>query len=447
MFGIPEYEVTHTDDHGDQLNVYASVRLSPKPCCPPDKLVLNGGKVVLIRDVSVGGKLVGVNVRRQRYLCRKCGRTVYQPLPQVSETHNMTARMVERIEKQSATRTFASVADELGISEASVRQIFGEHVDRRLNALEIKTPHRMGLDEVYVGRKCRALITNLSESTIVNLLADRSPSTVGNYFARLPDRADVEIVAMDFWESYREAVHTYLPNARVVVDRFHVMALCIAAVESVRKKVRASTPRSRLFTLVGDRKLLLSNRETLTVTENVALTEMLRNHPTLADAHVTKELFRSILLAGSAEEGAERYDEWKRLIPQCVEGAFSELVQKCDDWKTEFLAYIETGVTNAYTESLNNAVRILTRIGRGYSFEVMRAKLLLSHSMQKQAPRRFVRSLASSPSCPNDSAENRSEILGTDIARLSIGSSPQNWVDEWTSEIREGDRVVSDFQE
>jgi hypothetical protein len=177
---------------------------------------------------------------------------------------------------------------------------------------------------------------------------------------------------------------------------------------------------------------------------------MLRKYPILADAHATKERFRTILLAGSTEEGAERYDEWKRLMPQCVEGAFSELVQKCDNWKTEVLAYIETGVTNAYTESLNNAVRILTRIGRGYSFEVMRAKLLLSHSMQKQAPRRFVRNLASTQqsnhSCSNDTAEIRSEILGTDIARLSIGSSPQNWVDEWTSEIRDGGRVVSDFQ-
>jgi transposase len=42
----------------------------------------------------------------------------------------------------------------------------------------------------------------------------------------------------------------------------------------------------------------------------------------------------------------------------------------------EILAYFDHPVTNAYTESLNNLIRVMNRLGRGYSFEALRAKIL-----------------------------------------------------------------------
>ncbi|MBE0493150.1 MAG: transposase [Thiomicrospira sp.] len=39
-------------------------------------------------------------------------------------------------------------------------------------------------------------------------------------------------------------------------------------------------------------------------------------------------------------------------------------------------------MTNAYTESLNNLIRIMKRLGRGYSFEALRAKILFSEGIQ-----------------------------------------------------------------
>jgi transposase len=42
----------------------------------------------------------------------------------------------------------------------------------------------------------------------------------------------------------------------------------------------------------------------------------------------------------------------------------------------EILAYFEHPITNAYTESLNNLIRLTNRIGRGYAFAAIRAELL-----------------------------------------------------------------------
>jgi transposase len=331
--------------------------------------------------------------------------------------------MVERIEKESAARTFSSVADELGISETSVRKIFNRYVDRRLGELGIETPRRMGLDEVYVGGKCRGLVTNLARKTIVNLMEDRKGSTVSAYLAGLPNRSDVEIVAMDFWDPYRQAVRANLPNATVVVDRFHVMAICIAALEKVRKAVRRSATRRQTAALANDRTLLLSNAEELDDEQMKSLARMFGHYPALAEAHKAKEAFRSIWECATPTEGAEQYDTWKRSLSPLVAPPFEEIVWHFDRWRNEILAFIDTGATNAYTESLNNAVRILTRIGRGYSFETLRARMLLNHSAPRPAARRYIRSSSLPPASGNEASqmnEASTPHFGIDLADVEV---------------------------
>lgn len=50
---------------------------------------------------------------------------------------------------------------------------------------------------------------------------------------------------MDMWVPYRDAVQTVLPDARIVIDKFHVVRLSNEAVEKVRRSLRRQlTPNS-----------------------------------------------------------------------------------------------------------------------------------------------------------------------------------------------------------
>lgn len=52
------------------------------------------------------------------------------------------------------------------------------------------------------------------------------------------------------------------------------------------------------------------------------------------------------------------------------------------------LTYFETDtpITNAFTESINRLAKDKNRDGRGYSFEVMRARILYTTKHKKRAP-------------------------------------------------------------
>lgn len=56
----------------------------------------------------------------------------------------------------------------------------------------------------------------------------------------------------------------------------------------------------------------------------------------------------------------------------------------------DILAFFTHPVTNAYTESLNGLIRVMDRMGRGYSFEALRAEILFTegaHFKKKQRPK------------------------------------------------------------
>jgi transposase len=79
----------------------------------------------------------------------------------------------------------------------------------------------------------------------------------------------------------------------------------------------------------------------------------------------------------------EAYDKWEVDLPDDVRPAFNDLTTAMRNWRTEIFTYFDTRVTNAYTESFNSLAKMVNRLGRGYSFEVLRAKLLLTRSCHK----------------------------------------------------------------
>jgi ERCC4-related helicase len=64
--------------------------------------------------------------------------------------------------------------------------------------------------------------------------------------------------------------------------------------------------------------------------------------------------------------------------------SFEPITKAMNNWYGEVFAYFDHPVTNAYTESLNSLIRVMNRLGRGYSFEALRARILFTEGMQKK---------------------------------------------------------------
>src|SRR5690606_19501030 len=102
--------------------------------------------------------------------------------------------------------------------------------------VRFRTPRILGIDELKIIGKYRAMITNIERNTVFDLRASRAKAELLPYFRGLRDKDTIEWVAMDMYHVYKQVVHATLPQARIVVDRFHIQRMANDALDKLRKR-------------------------------------------------------------------------------------------------------------------------------------------------------------------------------------------------------------------
>jgi hypothetical protein len=116
----------------------------------------------------------------------------------------------------------------------------------------------------------------------------------------------------------------------------------------------------------------------------IRLSILLQSFPAFQEPHAIKEKFREIyLFSKNRSEAEQAFEEWKTTINDYPEYlAFADTVE---NWRTEIFNYFDFRFTNAITESLNKVSKEISAQGRGYKFDVLRAKLLYRNEAAKPA--------------------------------------------------------------
>lgn len=391
ILNLPDYKIVQVEENDHDYHITAEISNAPSICasCSSDRLIGHGRNEQVIRDMPAHGKRVAIYVNTRRWRCQDCGKTAMESLPAVNAKREMTERLVKWIGQQSIKRTFASLAEETGLDEKTIRNIFRDHVNELETTVRFETPKWMGIDEIHL-IKPRGVITNIENNTVVELLANRNQDTIAKYLTGLKGKDKIQYVAMDMWKPYKTAVNAVLPQATVVIDKFHIVKMANEALEKARKSMRADLTLKQKRGLIHDRFVLLKRERDLNDKERFNLDGWVKNYPLLGEAYRLKEAFYGIYESKSMSDALMEYDQWQKSIPPELYDHFHDLTRAFQNWMPEILNYFKHPVTNAYTESLNSLIRVMDRMGRGYSFEALRAKILFTegaHAKKKSRPK------------------------------------------------------------
>ncbi len=423
LLNLPDYRIITVDETDDAYHIAAETLVAPRMCshCDGTAIVGYGRREQWIRDLPMHGKRVGLYFQTRRFRCKACGKTFYEDLPSVDTQRFMTERLVAWIGPAAIRQPFAHVAQEVGVSERTVRDIFHDHVTALEAHRQVETPQWLGLDEIHLIRP-RGVVTNVQECTLVDLLVNRNKETVTAYLMRLPHRQRVQLVTMDMWRPYQEAVQAALPQATVVIDKFHVLKMANAAVDRVRKQLREALTPAQRRGLMHDRFVLLKREADLTDREALLLSTWVKNYPVLGEIHRLKESFFGLYDCASAAEARSYYQTWEQSLTPDQRAAFAEVLTAWRHWETHIVAYFDHPVTNAYTESLNNLIRATDRLGRGYSFAALRAKMLWAEGVNKTRQRPLARQSPFREQLPpiGNAQFARPTIMGSDVSTVPV---------------------------
>jgi transposase len=380
----------------DDVLVRTEVVLPPPgrcPACGGFLFIRNGAPPHIVKDQPILGRRARVFFKWQRYLCQTCGHSWQQPLPGINTRSGMTERLLEHIEREAMKmQSFARVAAEAGVSAQTVYNVFTALALRLEETFRParQFPRRIGVDECYVAGVARFVITDLDQRRTFELLPKRNKLTVSRYFIQLPHPERVQVVVMDMWRPYRDVVRQFLPEAKIVIDKFHVLKMANDAVMAVRRRIREGLPPSRRDRCMPNesrlkgkgkrsRFLLLKRARNLKKHEEPVLKEWKAQYPEIGAAYDLKEELFDLWELRDRAEAERRYADWAHRVrthPTDLQPAFRELLRAVDNWREEIFNYFDHPYTNAQTEARNNVMKSMQRQGRGYDFETVRVRML-----------------------------------------------------------------------
>ncbi|HCM5330975.1 TPA: transposase [Klebsiella pneumoniae] len=178
----------------------------------------------------------------------------------------------------------------------------------------------------------------------------------------------------------------YLPNAKLVIDKFHVVKMASEALEEERKNYQAQLSKEdRIYVKKSIRWLTLKRPGNLTPAEQKALEVVKQAIPELAVAYDFKEAFFCIYDEPDKQSAQNAFEAWENSLPPYGMEPFKKLVKTVHNHYDDIFAYWDApfSITNGYTEGLNGLIKMSNRLGRGYSYDIIRAKTLYSKEARK----------------------------------------------------------------
>lgn len=217
-----------------------SYRLKKCPNCGFDCLIKNGARETNVRLGSLNGSEYHLKLWKQRYLCRSCKTTCGAHTNLVEKNQSMSRQIDQLIillAKQSFT--FKSIAMMLGISASTVaRKIYDRlQLPKRARLL----PKNICIDEFRSANHLFSFIACDADShQMITLLPNRLSMKIIEHFKReysLSERQQVESVSIDLNANYQGVIRRLFPNAKIIVDRFHIVQLVGRALDKARLSV------------------------------------------------------------------------------------------------------------------------------------------------------------------------------------------------------------------
>ncbi len=117
--------------------------------------------------------------------------------------------------------------------------------------------------KVHDRRPHHTAICDLVKREVMEVVEGQGKQKVEEYLDSLLEPEKVRGVAMDMHEPSRQAVQMYLPLARIVVDKFHLIRHINGDVDKVRTKLQGGNRRGKRRDLFRSRYTLLKGAERL----------------------------------------------------------------------------------------------------------------------------------------------------------------------------------------
>lgn len=349
------------------------------PACGNSTAKIHDYRWQTIKDLPFQLKNFYLVLHKRRYVC-SCGKKFYESyefLPRyLQRTKRLTWKIADLLHE---TNSLKSVPKTSNVSVTTVCRI--------LDSIHYSCPplkEAVSIDE-FKGNartgKYQCILVNPKNHSIMDILPDRTQSHLTSYFREI-DRAQrlrVKYFVCDMWQPYVDLAHTFFPNTKVCIDKYHFIRQVTWAMENVRKRLQKTMTITMRKYYKRSHKLLLTRYKKLKEENKKACDLMLLYNDDLRLAHWLKEKFYELCQDTRYSRQRRDFHDWIKIAETSGLKEFEKCADTYRRWSEEILNAFKYGITNGTTEGFNNKIKVLKRTSYGIrNFERFRTRILHS---------------------------------------------------------------------
>ena len=366
------------------------------PHCNSKNIVKNGSRNRKIKYIPIQNYNIELELTIQRYICKDCKKTFSPSTNIVSDNSNISNNLKYTIALElKENLSLTSIAKRYNLSVTSVQRIMNDcYSDFKVNKEYL--PEAICIDEFKsvknIDGTMSFVFANYQSKNIIDIVEDRRLYSLTEYFSRfsLEARNNVKYVCMDMYAPYISLVNSIFPNAKIVIDKFHIVNLVNRAFNQTRISIMNSIQDDSL-----KRKLKLFWKS------------LLKYYPDLCRVNYYCQSFKRKLSSKDKvdyllekipelEISFNIYQDIIQTIKHNNFKRFEEIVKKYLASKEKiskkmiialktlkkYMKYIEnmfeSNITNGLIEGLNNKIKSIKRTAFGYSnFSNFKKRILI----------------------------------------------------------------------
>jgi transposase len=341
--------------------------------CDSENIWRQGVVVRRFRTVPIGGKGVELEARIPRLACQDCG-VVRQAAIGFAEPRRTYTKLFERyVLDLSRHMTIKDVACHLEVGWDIVKDIQKRYLHKRFAQPKLKHLKQIAIDEISTGKgqsKYVTIVMDLKSGAVMHVGKGKGGDALQPFWRRLrASHAKIEAVAIDMSVAYIDAVTTYLPNATLVFDRFHVIKLYNEKLSNLRRALYhqlADTMQKDV--LKGVRWLLLKRPENLDASrrEPERLREALKLNEPLAIAYQLKDQLNEIWEQDDQETAYALLMDWIVYAESTGIRILKQFAKTLRFHAWGILAWYDHPISTGPLEGTNNKIKTMKRQAYGF---------------------------------------------------------------------------------
>lgn len=352
--------------------------------CPTKSFNVHDHRTVTIRDTKLHSKNIKLIIKKRRFRCPNCKSVFTESISGIRVGHRTSEKYRNQLlfnyKNFNTTKSVASIAR---CSDTLVTKVVNERLELELRKSR-NTPWGSSIliDEHAFRRDPKTGRKTFVTSFVDNnrkCLRELAPSRFHDEMAasidHIPGRKNVTHAVIDMTGTYKNFIESYFPNAKIVVDKFHVIKLIHPAIKKYRKEATGDVRSNPI------RHLLLKNRKRLQPYQKRAVTKFCQQNLNVNEVYRFKERITNFY-------NIKGFNQASRVLTKITDDMarshlreIRQLRRTLIKWRAEILRYFKTGLTNGRIEGFNRKCKLIQRKSYGLkSFENYRLRALYSCS-------------------------------------------------------------------